>query len=126
MTTWQDIAIDSRDAAKELLRTRRYRSAVSRSYYAAYSMVTARLVDQGDREFGRFMNPAHAELPKLIKNSLTPLSMSRRREVSTLIRRLRMYRELADYRPAQHLSEADCIDALRSMILVDRLFGGAS
>ncbi len=42
--TWLDVARDARKAASLLVTEGRYRSAVARAYYAAYSKVTYELV----------------------------------------------------------------------------------
>lgn len=99
MTNWRDMSMDNAKAAKELVRCRCYRSAVSRSYYAGYAMVTHRLVHQGFTTFGRFQNPSHADVAAMALNSLAGVRESNRRTISRAIRVLRMHREDADYRP---------------------------
>ena len=44
---WADMASDSYQAADELFASGRWRSAISRAYYAGYSIVSARLRETG-------------------------------------------------------------------------------
>ena len=46
MTTWHDMASESRKAANEMVKTR-FRPCLSRAYYAAYSKVTHDLIAAG-------------------------------------------------------------------------------
>jgi hypothetical protein len=46
MTTWQEMASESRKAANEMVKTR-FRPCLSRAYYAAYSKVTQDLIAAG-------------------------------------------------------------------------------
>ena len=43
MATWNEIALDSFDAAVSLLPANRLRSSISRAYYAAYSAVAGKM-----------------------------------------------------------------------------------
>lgn len=124
MATWRDISVQQAVAAKRLSGADVVRPSVSRAYYAVYSLITSRLTERGVRGFGRFGNPSHADLPKLVTNMLSDLSVGRRRELSKLVRRLRLAREIADYRPSLGLSETDRIDVIRGMILAVGMLGG--
>ena len=96
MPTWQEIGQDSFTAAQELYDQKRYRSSVSRSYYAAFSVVTHSLTEAGAR-FGSLQEtPAHQAVPKLIKQHLTlpPRQMT---SSIAIIRRLYARRLAADY-----------------------------
>lgn len=81
MATWQEIGIDSFRAGRELIDNGRYRSSVSRFYYAAFSLLTHELSESG-ADFGDDQEtPNHKGLPKLI----------------AIIRRLYSARISADY-----------------------------
>jgi uncharacterized protein (UPF0332 family) len=114
-TTWHQLALDSSLAAKDLLGSGRYRSGVSRAYYAAYAATTARLMSQGLSDFGRFANPSHAELPVLVQHSMQGLSVAQRRKLAKAIRTLRLMREDADYRPGTGLAKPAAVESLRLM-----------
>lgn len=91
MATWHDIAVDNFQAARELYQGRdgkpRYRSSVSRSYYAAFCLITSELRKAGvSFETGQ-ETPSHKGLPKLMKLSL-PQTNPQKLEMVTLIRRL--------------------------------------
>ena len=43
MATWQEIGQDNFRAGRELIEAKRYRSSVSRFYYAAFSVLTHEL-----------------------------------------------------------------------------------
>lgn len=118
MTTeaeWLAMANEQASAASVLNDRGLKRPAVSRCYYAVYSLVTASLVRQGMRTFGRWKNPEHASLPSLITHNLPSLGMKSRRDLSTLTRRLRAAREDADYRPKATIDEASQRNCIRDM-----------
>ena len=73
MATWLEIGLDSFYAAQTLYEQKRYRSSVSRSYYAAFSVVTYHLIKAGAIFNGPQETPAHQAVPKLMKLHL-PLS----------------------------------------------------
>lgn len=126
MATWMDMAKDSKAAASELAQRRRYRSAVSRSYYAAYAAATDRLVSQGLTSFGRFHNPSHADLPVLVARNLSSLSHHHRAKAANLLRQLRLLREDADYRPSRLVDRSDDVQASRCLATAWKLLGGAT
>lgn len=117
------MAIESGKAAKELLRGHRYRSSISRSYYASYSPVTHRLVSQGIKSFGRFKNPPHADVAAFAVTNLAGVSDADRRVVSRAVRVLRMHREDADYRPHATVDAKACRDCARLMSKVFKSLG---
>lgn len=117
------MAADSSKAAKDLLRGHRYRSSISRSYYASYSLVTHRLVSQGFKTFGRFSNPAHVDVAAFALSSLAGVSEADRRTVSRAVRVLRMHREDADYRPHANVDAQACRDCARLMSKVFKSLG---
>lgn len=96
MATWQEIGTENFQAGRELLDKRRYRSSVSRFYYAAFSLLTHELniagVNFGDDQ----ETPNHKGLPKLVRLHL-PLSIKQKTESVAIIRRLYSARISADY-----------------------------
>ena len=94
--TWKQIADDNLVAAKLLQSDGRWRSSVSRSYYAAYAEVTSKLVGRAmfpdDRE-----GPSHDALPKLVMTYLTMVGFRERKKVAATAHRLYMARIDADY-----------------------------
>lgn len=100
MATWQEIGIENYQAARELYQGRdgkpRYRSSVSRSYYAAFCLITSELRKVGvSFETGQ-ETPSHKGLPKLMKLSL-PQTDQQKMEMVTIVRRLYTWRIAADY-----------------------------
>ena len=96
MATWQEIGIDNFRAGRELLDNKRYRSSVSRFYYAAFSLLTHEFTKVGV-DFGvDQVTPNHKGLPKLVRLYL-PLSMKQKTESVAIIRRLYSARISADY-----------------------------
>jgi uncharacterized protein (UPF0332 family) len=125
MTTWHDIARDSRNAANELVRTR-HRSCVSRAYYAAYAKVTHLLVQTGvPMPLGR-EGPNHpGHLPtraandkgirQMIVQNLAQFNLNKRRALSEIIGELYTLRLYGDYRPSQEVDAADAREAVSMM-----------
>ncbi len=76
-----------------------YRSAVSRFYYAVFSLLTEELVRRGARaEFaGNRDTPGHAQLPDLIDRYLTPLGTEKSQHLVIYVRSLYRNRIAADY-----------------------------
>ena len=95
--SWQDIGVENFHAGCLLVEKSQYRSAVSRFYYAAFSVLTHILEGEFSTEDGQ-ETPNHKGLPKLIRNELNSVSEVTRREIITLIRRLYAARLDADYR----------------------------
>jgi uncharacterized protein (UPF0332 family) len=98
LATWQEVSLDSLEAARRLLVERHLRSSVSRSYYAAYSAITGELTRIGVRFPRGWHNPSHEQVIALIRNGLK-LSQAARWQINRAIRRLRHARQDADYRP---------------------------
>jgi uncharacterized protein (UPF0332 family) len=123
MTNWRDIAESQWRAAAELDGAGLERPSVSRAYYAAYSWIVQRLHDQGVDEFGRFNNPDHADVPRLVSGNLSKLRQRERKDLMSAIRRLRSRREDADYRPRVQVDAKVRREALRDMLTVARILG---
>ena len=125
MTTWHDIARDSRNAANELVRTR-YRSCLSRAYYAAYAKVAHLLAEKGvPMPLGR-EGPNHpGHLPtgaandkgirQMIVQNLAQFTFDKRRALSELIGELYTLRLYGDYRPSQEVEAPEAREAVSMM-----------
>ncbi len=121
MTTWHDISLDSELAAKELLRTGRHRSAVSRAYYAVYSAVTDRLVRAGAVPETDADNPSHRSLPEMIESNVPGLRSWQRRDLKSSARRLYHFRLDADYRARASVARTEAAESLAEMAYSLRL-----
>ena len=116
MATWQDLAYDSLHAARELRAANRFRSSVSRSYYAAYAGLTHVLSGCPNIRFTRGrQNPSHEQLPRLISGYLDgPVSAGKHsQDLKHWIRCLRKFREEADYAPRAQIGMREAVNALR-------------
>jgi uncharacterized protein (UPF0332 family) len=129
MDTWYDVATDSRKAANELVRSR-YRSCLSRAYYAAYAKVTHLLVQKGEAmPDGREGPPHPGHLPtgeakhkgirQLIMEKLTEIDVAKRRALSELIGELYTLRLYGDYRPSQQI---DAVEAREAVSMMNTVF----
>lgn len=114
--SWLELAKDARNSANILLVGERYRSCVSRAYYAAYSKVThelvhaARLTMPPGRE-----GPSHARIRPLIVTSMPNMRQDKRLKLSELIGRLYTLRIDADYKPSVEVKGRDAREALSMM-----------
>jgi len=117
MATWKELGDGSLAAAKHLFSAGQYRSSVSRAYYAAYCALTSSLAQQGVA-FGRgWNNPPHEQLPRLVRGNLQAPEWQRR-EINHALRRLRLHREDADYRPAAEVGQIVARDCLRDASMI--------
>ena len=98
MSTWLELAEDNRIAAQELLGKGRFRSSISRSYYAAYCAVTYVLEGKVTYAYGR-NNPTHEDVPRYIVSNLPDVEADRRRNAKKAYQMLLEARVDADYRP---------------------------
>ena len=125
MITWYDVASDSRKAANELVQ-RRYRSCLSRAYYAAYSKVTYLLVEKGvPMPAGREGPPhpghfptgkaRHKGIRQLIVENLNQWDLPKRRALSELVGELYTLRLYSDYHPSQEIDAAEAREAVSMM-----------
>lgn len=96
MKAWREMATDSFAAVGELVENGRWRSAVSRAYYAAYARVVADLLDRG-LSFGPRGNPTHRSLPQLVLHNMPTLNANSRATVCNAIDGLFRQRLVADY-----------------------------
>ena len=117
MADWREMALACLEAAKKLSDARLYRRSVSSSYYAAYSAITATLVKRGVTFAHGWNNPAHEQMPDLILNN-TDLHRSKRYLLNKAIRRLRLERENADYRPKVMVDRRTALNSIHDVRLV--------
>lgn len=115
MATWRDIATENEEAAKELLRAGRFRSAVSRAYYAAYAIVTGKLVEAGAVPKTGESNPSHKALPLMVEGNLPGLSAWERRDLKSTTRRLYSTRIDADYRSTTDVDRGTAVQSLSDL-----------
>ncbi len=112
MATWKELSQDNLEAAQALLAGEHWRSSVSRSYYAAYCAVSQRLAEKGVQFARGWNNPAHDQLLALIRNGLTLLPGARH-QMTAALRRLRLARETADYRPGNSVGRSLALASIR-------------
>jgi uncharacterized protein (UPF0332 family) len=113
MVTWDDMSSEALRAAKTLLKEECYRGCVSRAYYSAYCAAADRLVGKGVRFRHGWQNPAHEQLPDLIRTRFVGISRADLWELIKTIRRLRIQRTDADYRPRVNVDLSFARNALR-------------
>lgn len=108
---------DALRAAKNVLDESLPRTSVSRAYYAAYAGITAKLVEHGVRFARGWNNPQHELLPRVI-NTSRAFEHDERKTLNRAIRRLRLRREDADYRPQNLVDDAVAREAVRDAATV--------
>jgi uncharacterized protein (UPF0332 family) len=124
VSSWQEISRESLVAAKSLSQDSRWRSAVSRAYYAAYASVSGAL--DGLAEFPKDRRgPSHDLLPVLVMTYLTRIGFFDRRKVAAASRRLYRYRISADYEPPTLIDRAFAGMALRDASFIVRTIADA-
>lgn len=121
MNTWPEMSKDALEAAKALLTEGRFRSAVSRAYYAAYCALTGEIVKAVSAFAGGWHNPPHADVPQYIQNNLAGFVGWERKRLARLIRTLRLFRENADYRPHQPVDQQTAKDCIRDAAAIQRM-----
>jgi uncharacterized protein (UPF0332 family) len=117
MATWEEMSHDSFRAAQKLLAEGHLRSSVSRSYYAAYAVVSGELVRRGLTFAHGWNNPSHEQVAALIRNGLA-LPLNLRYQLNRAIRRLRIVREDADYRPGTTVDRRTALAAIHDANLI--------
>ena len=121
MATWEEIGLDNLAAGRELYRSGRYRSSVSRFYYAAFHVVTHALEGKFDTDSGQ-ETPSHKGLPKAIRLQLTNFSEQQRADIVRIIRCLYDVRIDADYR-RRTTDKATAMNALRDALRLFEFLG---
>ncbi len=125
MATWRQLSEDSLQAAEALLQDGRYRSCISRAYYAAYCAVTHEIVQKLTTFSRGWQNPSHERVPAYIQNNLT-ITQAKKDTVSNDISLLRLFREDADYRPAALIDEQIARDCVRTAAAIQQELWGTS
>lgn len=118
--SWKEIGLESFRMAQKLLdldSEEALRSSVSRSYFSAYSLITAFLSPA--QFFRGRQNPDHSQLPRLV-NSASQIEASLRATVSRSARFLRAAREDADYRPRRTVDKQTAMECLRRVRAIMR------
>jgi uncharacterized protein (UPF0332 family) len=111
---WKTVAQDNYSAASALFTQRRWRSAISRAYYAVYSLVGHALSAKGvTMPMGR-EGPSHKKVPVLVERNLLELRDVRWR-VSKMVHDMYDYRLAADYKPSDDVGDADARKSLGLM-----------
>jgi len=105
MATWSDMAAENRTAAAELLQGQRWRSAVSRAYYAIYAEITGLLNSAGVSMPGDRGNPSHKRLWRIIGDQLTIVKQPQRSRLADLVCKLYEFRIIADYLPNTEIGQ---------------------
>ncbi|MCH7812566.1 MAG: HEPN domain-containing protein [Planctomycetes bacterium] len=100
------MAIDAYAATFALFEGKRWRSALSRAYYAAYAKVVAVLLSSGMTPPARG-NPGHRSMPDLILNNMRSLDSGSRARLSGQMATLYNLRLVADYQPDAVVDESD-------------------
>jgi uncharacterized protein (UPF0332 family) len=114
VATWRELSAEALAAARALLDRGYFRSCVTRAYYAVYAAATSELTAMKGVAFPfGWGNPSHQQLPGLIRSRLTQHSERNRRELVKAIRRLRMAREDADYRPGASVDRTLALNVVR-------------
>ncbi len=120
---WDELANAQLSAARLLSSSpSAARPSCSRAYYAAYSLVTHRLVPAKISYAHGWRNPAHADLPRYVA-VLGGLNEAAKRSVRRALRRLRQRREDADYRPRATIDTRAAHECLRDAAEIFRLLG---
>jgi uncharacterized protein (UPF0332 family) len=122
MATWLEMSLDRLEAARGLLTLERWRSSISRSYYFAYCAITEDLSDRGVSYAHGWNNPTHDQLPVLIRHNMN-LPVNTRRQLVRAVRRLRLARENADYRPAELIDRSLALACFHDTVFVLNTMG---
>ena len=119
MPVWRELARDSYGAASLLAQARRWRSAVSRAYYAVFALVAFALVRKGVTMPRGREGPSHAKLAALVSTHLPELGGAKWR-VFGQVKGLYALRIDADYMPSSRVDRARSYVALSMMSEVFR------
>gem|GEM_PF-6339222 len=97
---WAEAGEDALQAARDCIVKERWRTAVSRSYYTAYSLTASVLAKEGVDFPEDRVGPAHEPLPDLVRDHLKKLfAPDTLHEVRRIITYLYKSRLDAGYRP---------------------------
>ena len=121
---WAEMARENLVAAKSLFQDARWRSSVSRAYYAAYGAVTDSLEGLATFPKGRY-GPSHDRLPQLVMTYSTELRFRERIQVVKAARRLYRSRIAADYEPRQRVAIEEARIAVQDASFIVRTINNA-
>jgi uncharacterized protein (UPF0332 family) len=119
---WDAIGRDSLEAGRLLFKEGRWRSSISRSYYAAFSVVVGRVLPHVKLP-PRMMTPRHNALPKQVMKHLTRLYPKQQRLVSGMLVRLYRARIRADDNAPKNVEREDALASIRMAAAVMKLLG---
>ncbi len=122
--SWKEISRENLVAAKSLSQHSRWRSAVSRAYYAAYAAVAGALEGKADFPDGRH-GPSHDRLPQLVMTYVTDLRFYERTKVVKAARRLYRQRISADYVPPDKVESEETRIAVQDATMILRSIANA-
>jgi len=108
------MAKENYGAASSLVEQRRWRSAISRAYYASFALVADSLKDSGVAMPKDWEGPSHAKVAALICEKLTWLQDVRWR-VFHWVKALYALRIDADYKPSLSMGNAHARRAIALM-----------
>lgn len=121
MMNWYEVARDARNAANELVEAR-FRSCVSRAYYAVYSKVTHELsalphiaFPQGQEGPNHPGKSGKSGIYGLVESSMPGMSQTQREALADLIGTLYKLRVYADYRPSMIVDDREAREAISMM-----------
>ena len=126
MNGWEDMARENRTTAAELSAGHRWRSAVSRAYYAIYAEVTGMLTHVGVSMPAGRGNPSHKRLWRIIADHLTAVPPAERWRLAGLVDMLYKLRIIADYKPDTEIDQDEAKIALGLMVQAFRCLESAS
>lgn len=111
---WRARAQIAYTAAQRAYEASDWHTTANRAYYAVYQLCTAVCIEHGDAsQFPSvWNNPAHEQLPDLIRNN-GDITVYARRQVSGLLYSLRSAREDADYRIGRTVNKETADDCLK-------------
>jgi len=109
---WNEIGRSSLSAARRV-RQEHPRSAISRAYYAAHSVVTTALLDAGYLPEAGRQTPPHTALASLIRRYLIGRGQRLVRELQATIRRLYAARLDSDYNRRVTIDKTVALQAVR-------------
>ena len=118
--SWAEVTRQNLQAARLLAEHKRFRSAVSRAYYTAFSAVTDRLRNQGQSVPRKRESWAHMKMPLLLDKILNNSTADSREEIVVAYQTLYQYRIDADYFASRPVDEDFCDHALATLDIVLR------
>jgi uncharacterized protein (UPF0332 family) len=119
--TWDKIGRDSLEAAKLLKEAGRFRSSVSRAYYAAHYVFTEFVTRNGFIPAPRRQTPSHLAQAGLVGRHAGTLSLREQRLLRQTLTRLYSRRIDADYDSRVRIDSSTALEAIRDVHTLFRL-----